>query len=108
MSFIAHLRWALLVGARSSFAYGDSIGPVSSWMSPTTRSSGVAADAMAAGWPNPPAGGKSLAEGAWARERTACTLRGMQTRREKDTMGWIEVPAEHLWGAQTQRSLHHF
>jgi fumarate hydratase class II len=30
------------------------------------------------------------------------------TRREKDTMGWIEVPAERLWGAQTQRSLHHF
>ncbi len=32
----------------------------------------------------------------------------MQTRREKDTMGWIEVPSAHLWGAQTQRSLHHF
>jgi fumarate hydratase class II len=29
-------------------------------------------------------------------------------RVEKDTFGPIEVPAEHLWGAQTQRSLHHF
>jgi fumarate hydratase class II len=30
------------------------------------------------------------------------------TRIEKDTFGPIEVPHEHLWGAQTQRSLHHF
>ncbi len=29
-------------------------------------------------------------------------------RIEKDTFGPIEVPSEHLWGAQTQRSLHHF
>ena len=29
-------------------------------------------------------------------------------RIEHDTMGNIEVPAEKLWGAQTQRSLHHF
>ncbi|MBL8956875.1 MAG: class II fumarate hydratase [Myxococcaceae bacterium] len=29
-------------------------------------------------------------------------------RIEKDTFGPIEVPAERLWGAQTQRSLHHF
>jgi fumarate hydratase, class II len=32
----------------------------------------------------------------------------MQTRSEKDSFGSIEVPAERLWGAQTQRSLHHF
>ena len=31
-----------------------------------------------------------------------------ETRIEKDTFGPIEVPAERLWGAQTQRSLHHF
>src|SRR5581483_8381882 len=31
-----------------------------------------------------------------------------RTRIEKDTFGPIEVPNEHLWGAQTQRSLHHF
>ncbi|HEY5955071.1 MAG TPA: class II fumarate hydratase, partial [Polyangiaceae bacterium] len=29
-------------------------------------------------------------------------------RTEHDTMGAIEVPAERLWGAQTQRSLMHF
>lgn len=32
----------------------------------------------------------------------------MNTRIEKDTFGPIEVPADHLWGAQTQRSLHFF
>ncbi|TFW10757.1 class II fumarate hydratase [Massilia arenosa] len=32
----------------------------------------------------------------------------MQTRSEKDSFGPIEVPQDHLWGAQTQRSLHHF
>ena len=32
----------------------------------------------------------------------------MKTRTEKDTFGPIDVPAEHLWGAQTQRSLHFF
>jgi fumarate hydratase class II len=31
-----------------------------------------------------------------------------KTRIEHDTMGDIEVPSERLWGAQTQRSLHHF
>lgn len=30
------------------------------------------------------------------------------TRVEKDSMGPIDVPADHLWGAQTQRSLEHF
>jgi fumarate hydratase, class II len=30
------------------------------------------------------------------------------TRVESDSMGSIEVPAEHYWGAQTQRSLIHF
>jgi fumarate hydratase, class II len=30
------------------------------------------------------------------------------TRRETDSMGAIDVPAERYWGAQTQRSLHHF
>ena len=32
----------------------------------------------------------------------------MTTRTEKDTFGPIEVPADHLWGAQTQRSLQFF
>ncbi|HEY5092707.1 MAG TPA: class II fumarate hydratase [Acidimicrobiales bacterium] len=29
-------------------------------------------------------------------------------RIESDSMGMIEVPAAHYWGAQTERSLHHF
>jgi len=31
-----------------------------------------------------------------------------KTRTERDTFGPLEVPAEHLWGAQTERSLEHF
>ena len=30
------------------------------------------------------------------------------SRRESDSMGPVEVPADKLWGAQTQRSLEHF
>jgi fumarate hydratase class II len=30
------------------------------------------------------------------------------TRRETDSLGVVEVPANKLWGAQTQRSLEHF
>src|SRR5690242_18116042 len=33
---------------------------------------------------------------------------GNQIRIESDSMGKIEVPAQHYWGAQTQRSLIHF
>ena len=32
----------------------------------------------------------------------------MTTRMEHDTMGEIAVPADHYWGAQTQRSLENF
>ncbi|MDR9835208.1 class II fumarate hydratase [Herbaspirillum huttiense] len=32
----------------------------------------------------------------------------MNHRMERDTFGLIEVPADRLWGAQTERSLHHF
>src|ERR1700722_14182438 len=31
-----------------------------------------------------------------------------KTRTETDSMGAIEVPADHYWGAQTARSLIHF
>jgi len=31
-----------------------------------------------------------------------------EIRRETDSMGVVEVPADKLWGAQTQRSLEHF
>ena len=30
------------------------------------------------------------------------------TRREFDSLGEVDVPADHYWGAQTQRSLQHF
>ena len=29
-------------------------------------------------------------------------------RKETDSLGSVEVPADKLWGAQTQRSLEHF
>ncbi|QOL20176.1 class II fumarate hydratase [Candidatus Bodocaedibacter vickermanii] len=32
----------------------------------------------------------------------------MRTRTESDTFGSIDVPADHLWGAQTQRSIQNF
>ena len=31
-----------------------------------------------------------------------------ESRTETDSIGPIEVPADRYWGAQTQRSLHHF
>ncbi len=31
-----------------------------------------------------------------------------KVRRERDSLGEIEVPADKLWGAQTQRSIQHF
>src|SRR5205814_2286652 len=37
-----------------------------------------------------------------------CRMADPKMRIEKDTFGPIEVPADHLWGAQTERSLHHF
>jgi len=30
------------------------------------------------------------------------------TRKETDSLGDVDVPADKLWGAQTQRSLEHF
>ena len=32
----------------------------------------------------------------------------MEMRKEFDAMGEIAVPADKLWGAQTQRSIEHF
>src|SRR6185437_15417625 len=31
-----------------------------------------------------------------------------KTRREHDSLGEVEVPADRLWGAQTQRSIENF
>jgi fumarate hydratase class II len=35
-------------------------------------------------------------------------MRAPSFRLERDSLGEVEVAANHLWGAQTQRSLHHF
>jgi fumarate hydratase class II len=35
-------------------------------------------------------------------------LMTLSHRTESDSMGNIEVPSDHYWGAQTERSLHHF
>ncbi|HEY9134498.1 MAG TPA: hypothetical protein VIM85_01760, partial [Pseudomonadales bacterium] len=32
----------------------------------------------------------------------------MKTRKEKDSIGLVQVPADALWGAQTQRALQNF
>src|SRR6266851_3888080 len=34
--------------------------------------------------------------------------RTLSTRREKDTLGEVEVPADALWGAQTQRAIENY
>jgi fumarate hydratase class II len=31
-----------------------------------------------------------------------------EIRKETDSLGEVDVPADKLWGAQTQRSLKHF
>ena len=43
-----------------------------------------------------------------ALQDVAIGLRAAGTRREFDSMGEVEVPADRYWGAQTQRSLQHF
>ena len=36
------------------------------------------------------------------------SVRMTEHRTETDSMGAIDVPADRYWGAQTQRSIHHF
>jgi len=43
-----------------------------------------------------------------AAEQQLCRGAFMPYRIEKDALGEVQVPAERLWGAQTQRSLHYF
>jgi fumarate hydratase, class II len=46
---------------------------------------------------------------SWATTRGGRKLPGVVTTRvESDSMGEIEVSSDRYWGAQTQRSLHHF
>ena len=46
---------------------------------------------------------------SWVSRRDGRKLAHVEnTRTESDSMGEIEVPSDRYWGAQTQRSLHHF
>lgn len=51
---------------------------------------------------------KSGADGAPAILDIPIGLKGKGMRREFDSLGQVDVPANHYWGAQTQRSLQHF
>src|SRR5258708_3291090 len=42
------------------------------------------------------------------KEKPGAPLNGDQWRVESDSLGEVKVPADRLWGAQTQRSLEHF
>src|SRR5262249_2412643 len=39
---------------------------------------------------------------------TISNLNNRDVRKETDSLGVVEAPADKLWGAQTQRSLEHF
>src|SRR2546423_12878768 len=43
-----------------------------------------------------------------AQEATEVKAQDKRTRTETDSMGGVEVASDVYWGAQTQRSLHHF
>jgi fumarate hydratase class II len=43
-----------------------------------------------------------------AKSRTNSTARPIKTRSESDAFGPLDIPADKLWGAQTERSLHNF
>jgi fumarate hydratase, class II len=60
-----------------------------------------------------PGGGSSsiqeLKKRSWAkRRRRNAAMSDANIRIEKDSLGEVAVPADKLWGAQTQRSLEHF
>src|SRR5882757_8244794 len=57
------------------------------------------------GWRAPGAADDRSGRGA---RRYRHSMSGERTRRETDSLGEVEVPADRYWGAQTQRSLHHF
>jgi fumarate hydratase class II len=40
--------------------------------------------------------------------KTKSAKRGSKTRTESDAFGPLQIPADKLWGAQTERSLHNF
>jgi fumarate hydratase class II len=57
----------------------------------------------------PPMSRRPIGPSNWAFRRGSRKLRDVENIRvESDSMGEIDVPADRYWGAQTQRSLHHF
>ena len=56
----------------------------------------------------PSSGGVLSAEPGHLLQRGTAMPESSATRIESDSMGEIAVPAEHYWGAQTQRSLQNF
>jgi fumarate hydratase class II len=50
----------------------------------------------------------SIAELKDTKHKSAQSLDGGEWRIESDSLGEVKVPADRLWGAQTQRSLEHF
>src|SRR4051794_223421 len=55
-----------------------------------------------------PAPASSLWQTAYSSDRFSRRAAMAEPRMERDTFGDIAVAADRLWGAQTQRSLHHF
>jgi fumarate hydratase class II len=54
------------------------------------------------------AGQFSDLEQKWNSEQNKGEITMSNMRQESDSLGVVEVPADKLWGAQTQRSLEHF
>jgi hypothetical protein len=50
----------------------------------------------------------SIAELKDTKHKSEQSLDGGEWRIESDSLGEVKVPADRLWGAQTQRSLEHF
>jgi fumarate hydratase class II len=58
--------------------------------------------------PSPGGEGPAATSAGQAAELGDHTLQPKAERRESDSLGSVLVPAEHYWGAQTQRSIHFF
>src|SRR6516164_9632197 len=52
--------------------------------------------------------GRPAVDGSCRSPNPAWRIEMAAMRKETDSLGVVEVPADRLWGAQTQRSLEHF